>query len=93
MKEQKIEVLDRIREVVGNPGDIVNKAHLFDTFVKKKVEMSLPKVIAILVGFKHKMEAVLGEIRKLIPGSPVESSRLPPPPRKKRHGRRSHLRR
>ena len=37
MKEQKTKVLDWIREVVGNPGDIVNKAHLFDIFVKKEV--------------------------------------------------------
>ena len=43
----------------------------------------MPKVIAILVGFKHKMEAVLGEIRKLIPGLPAESSRLPLPPLQK----------
>ena len=36
--------------------------------------MLLPKFIAILVGFQHKMEAVLGEIQKLVPGSLAKSS-------------------
>ena len=44
--------------------------------------MLLLKIIAILVGFQHKMEVVLGEIRKLVPGLLVELSQPPLPPPK-----------
>ena len=74
--------MEQIQEIVGILGDTLNKAHLFDSYIKKEVQMSLPKVIAILVNFQHKMEAILGAIWKLVPGSPTESSRPPFPPPK-----------
>ena len=42
----------------------------------------MPKVIAILHGFHKKIEAVLGEIWKLVPGSVRESSQPSLPPQK-----------
>ena len=77
LKAQKTEVLKEIQEIIGHPGDILNKAKLFDDYINKKVKITLPKVIAILYGFQKKMEATLGEIHKLIPGSIGKSSRPP----------------
>ena len=81
LKEQKKEGLDRIREVIGNWGDLVNKAHLFDNYIKTEMLLSLPKVIAIPMSFRRKMEATLVEMWKLVSKSPAESSRpvLPSP--------------
>ena len=76
-KALKIEALKEIREIVGHPGDILNKARLFDVYINKEVKITMLKVIAILHGFQKKMEATLGEIRKLVPKSVGESSRPP----------------
>ena len=82
LKGKKTGALDQIREIVGNLGDVLNKAQLFDKYVNKEVVITMPKVIAILVGFHKMMEVVLGEIRKLVPGSVRELSWLPLPPPK-----------
>ena len=74
LKAQKMEALKEVREIVGHHGNILNKAKLFDDYINKEVKITLRKVIAILYGFYKKMEAVLGEIRKLVPRSIVESS-------------------
>ena len=79
LKEQKKEGLDRILEVIGNPGSLVNKAHLFDNCVKIEMPLSLLEVIAILVSFGRKMEAILVEMWKLVSRSLIESSRSPLP--------------
>ena len=50
-KVLKIEALKEIREIVGHPGDILNKARLFDIYINKEVKITMPKVIAILHGF------------------------------------------
>ena len=76
LKEQKKEGLDWIREVIGNRGDLVNKAHLFDNHIKTEMLLSLSKVIAILMSFGSKMEVTLVEMRKLVCGLPAESSQL-----------------
>ena len=81
LKGQRTEALGQIWEMVGHSGDVLNKAQLFDKYVNKEVMITMPKVIAILVGFHKKMEAILGEIQKLVPRSAGESSRplfLPP---------------
>ena len=74
LKAQKTEALKEIQEIVGHPSDFLNKAKLFDNYINKEVKITLSKVIAILHGFHKKMEAVLGEIRKLVPRPAGESS-------------------
>ena len=69
LKGHQAENLGRIWEVIGNPGEVVNKAHLFDNDVKTEDKLSAQKIITILVKFEHKIEATLGEMRKLLPGS------------------------
>ena len=76
-KALRVEALKEIREIVGHPGNILNKAKLFDEYINKEVKITMPKVIAIMHGFHKKMEAVLGEIQKLVSGSVGESSRPP----------------
>ena len=81
-KVLRVEALKEIWNIVGHPGDIFNKAKLFNEYINKEVKITMPKVIAILYGFHKKMEAVLGEIRKLVSGSVGESSRPPLPTQK-----------
>ena len=82
-KALRVEALKEIWEIVGHPSDILNKAKLFDEYINKEVKITMPKVIAILHGFHKNMEVALGEIRKLVPGSAGELSRLPLPTQKK----------
>ena len=37
LKKQKMEALGQIREIAGIPGNTLNKAHLFDSYIKKEV--------------------------------------------------------
>ena len=86
----KTESLERIREVVGTPGDVLNKAHFFDNNIKTEGKIVAAKIITILVVFTWKMEATLVDIQKLVSGSSTgEISRpfMPPPkdtPRKEK---------
>ena len=79
LQAQSKEGLDRIRKFIGIPGDIMNKAYLFDNEVKTKEQLSAPKIIAILVNFGHKMDATLVEIRKMVSGLQLKPSRVPLP--------------
>ena len=74
--------LENIREVVGTPGDVLNKAHLFNNDIKTEGHASVAKIIPILVNFTMKLEAVLVEIRKLLSKSLARSSQAPAPPPK-----------
>src|SRR5450759_2676381 len=73
-KTLKIEAILEIREIMGHPSDILNKARLFSEYLNKSLAPTLPKVIAILHGYQKKMEAVLGEVRNLVSGTVGESS-------------------
>ena len=66
--------MEKIREVVGTPGDVLNKARLFDNDVKTGGEVSAAKIIHVLVSFTMKMETILGEMRKLLSRSPAAGS-------------------
>ena len=79
----KTESLERIREVVGIPRDILNKARLFDNGIKMEEEISAAKIVPILVVFTRKMEVALADIRKLVFGSSVGETSWPsmPPPK------------
>ena len=75
----QMEVMDQIQEVVGNPGDVLNKVRLFDNDVKTKGQLSVAKIIPILVNFGGKMEVILVEMRKLVSGSQARFSQPPLP--------------
>ena len=76
------ESLERIQEVVGASRDVLNKAQLFNNNIKTEGQVSVAKIIPILVNFTMKMEAALVDIWKLVSRSPAGSSLAPPPPPK-----------
>ena len=66
---------------MGTPGDVLNKAWLFDNDVKAGGQVSTAKIIKVLVNFMMKMETMFGEMRKLLFGSlAAGSSQAPLPP-------------
>ena len=65
------EGIERIREFIGHTGDIVTMAHLFDNEVKTEDHLSVQKIITVLVKYGYKMEATLGEMRKLLLGPSI----------------------
>ena len=67
--------LEKIREVIGTPRDVLNKARLFDEDVKTGGEVSAAKIVNVLVSFSMKMDATLEEMSKFV----VRSSQAPPP--------------
>ena len=57
----------KFEEYIGNPGDVVNKAKLFDENLARN-PVSAGKVIPVLVDFAEKMEELLDEMRILFDG-------------------------
>ena len=71
----------KLETYVGNSGDVVNKAHLFDANLAQHPVIA-KKVIPVLVDFADKMEEPLDEMRilfdKLLPEMPpVAAENLP----------------
>ena len=58
----QMESLERIQEIMETPGDVLNKARLFDNDIKTERQVSAAKIIPILVSFTIKMEATLVDI-------------------------------
>ena len=75
--------LEKIREVIGTPRDMLNKARLFDDNIKTGGEISAAKIIKVLVSSSMKMDALLEEMQKLVSGSPAAGSSQVPPPNPK----------
>ena len=44
LRAQSKEGLDQIRDFIGNPGNIVNKAQLFDNDIKTEGQLLVPKI-------------------------------------------------
>ena len=77
----KTRCLERIKEVVGTLGDVLNKARFFDKDIKTEGEVSTAKIVKFLVTFTQKMETALVDIRKIVSISLAgEPSRPPMPP-------------
>ena len=90
-KEQKLEaevslnklneslvVISKIEEYIGNPGNVVNKAKLFDNYLAAN-PVSCTKGISILVDFASKMEELLNDMRGLFDGlapEPIQEAAL-----------------
>ena len=88
--KKQVKSLEEIKDAVEAPGDVFNKARLFDEDIKTKGEVSAAKIIKVLVTFTWKMETALVDIWKIVSeASAGESSRpqMPPPtemPRKEK---------
>ena len=71
----------KLETYVGNTGDVVNKAQLFDANLAQH-PVTAKKVIPVLVDFANKMEELLDEMRVLFDGllpevPPVAAENLP----------------
>jgi hypothetical protein len=69
-------VFNQIHELVGNPAEIINKAHLYDQMMASGERTSAKQALPILVKYTRTMKDLLGEIQKVIPpsGRPGECS-------------------
>ena len=72
---------EKLETYVGNTGDVVNKAKLFDANLGKNL-VTARKVIPVFVDFAEKMEELLDEMRVLFDGlqpevPPVATENLP----------------
>ena len=64
--EQSV-AFSRIREMVGNPPEIVNKAHLYDWLMASAEPASARQTLPILVKYSRTMKDLLAEIQKVVP--------------------------
>ena len=59
-------LLTQFQSYVGQPGDVVTKARIFDETVAKRLPVTGSKVINIVVDYSSKMEVLLVGMRKLM---------------------------
>ena len=62
-------VLSQVRELVGHPGEVVNKVLLYDQLMKSADLFSARQTLQILVRYSRSMKVLLKEIEKLLPPS------------------------
>ena len=62
-------IFGRIRELVGHPGEIANKARLYDQLVESGDPVSARQTIPILVKYSRMMNNLFADIQKILPPS------------------------
>jgi hypothetical protein len=74
-------VFTRIRELIGHPGEIVNKARLYDQLVESGEPVSARPTIPIIVKYSRMMNNLFAEIQKVVPpgGTPCRVLYQGPP--------------
>ena len=60
-------IFGRIRELIGHPGEIVNKARLYDQLVESGDPVSARRTIPILVKYSRMMNNLFADIQKVVP--------------------------
>ena len=60
-------MLNRVRDLVGHPGEFVNKAHMYDKLMETADPSSVRQTLQILVKYLRLMKDLLKEIQKLLP--------------------------
>ena len=60
-----------IRELVGHPGEIANKARLYDRLVESGDQISARQTIPILVRYLRMMNNLFADIQKVVPPSGI----------------------
>ena len=63
---EALNLLTQFQSYVGQPGEIVTKARIFDETVAKTLPVIGAKVINIVVDYSSKMEMLLIDMRKLM---------------------------
>ena len=64
---EKTVIFGRIRELVGHPGEIANKAQLYDQLVESGDPVSARQTIFILVKYSRMMNTLFADIQKILP--------------------------
>ena len=60
-------VLSRVPELVGHPGEVVNKVHFYDQLMESAHPSSARQTLQILVKYSRSMKDLLKEIQKFLP--------------------------
>ena len=77
---EQIVVLSRARGLVGHPGEVVNKAHLYDQLMESADPSSARQTLQILIKVSRSMKDLLKEIQKLLPPRGTSRRMIDPGP-------------
>jgi hypothetical protein len=66
-KAEQTVVLSKVRELVDQPGEVVNKAYLYDQLLESADPASARQTFQILVKYSRTMKDLLAEIQKIMP--------------------------
>jgi hypothetical protein len=67
IRRYKAVVLSKVRELVGHPEDVVNKAYLYDQLLVLADPTSAWQTFQILVKYSRTMKDLFKEIQKILP--------------------------
>jgi hypothetical protein len=73
-------VLNRIRELVGHPREVVNKAYLYDQLMESTDPASARQTLQMLVKYSRTMKDLFKEIQKIMPPCGTPKRMLDPDP-------------
>ena len=65
-RDKSKEVAQRVSKFLGSPGDVLNKARLFDHGLKQLATDSGVKMMRCMIDYSQKMEKTLKELRSLL---------------------------
>ena len=65
-QDKSKEVTQRVSKFLGSPGDVLNKARLFDHGLKQPATNSRVKIMCCMIDYSQKMEKTLKELRSLL---------------------------
>ena len=65
-RDKSKEVAQRVSKFLGSPGDVLNKARLFDHGLKQPATDSGVKMMHCMIDYSQKMEKTLKELRSLL---------------------------
>ena len=65
-QDRSKEVAQRVSKFLGSPGDVLNKARLFDHGLKQPATDSGVKIMRCMIDYSQKMEKTLKELRRIL---------------------------
>ena len=65
-RDRSKKIAQQVSKFLGNPGDVLNKARLFDHGLKQLATDSGVKIMRCMIDYSQKMEKTLKELRTLI---------------------------
>ena len=65
-RDKSKEIAQRVSKFLGSPGDVLNKARLFDHGLKQPATDSGVKMMRCMIDYSQKMEKTLKELRTLL---------------------------